>query len=313
MALLGGAIFPVLFIGSAALAGSFKDFFNSYLLSNLTYVSSGNMPVSQAALSLHLDYSLWNTEGFKQFFRPILWLFVSSLILHVTLRCGRPSTSHRIWIGASLVVLAVAVYSAVAPGRPFPHYAFVVVVPAVLLLVVTIAFLSSGIESSSVWANAAFLSVVVAFTVGPQLNVFMSAPISAFQTTPETSLHRLAISAPASEVLKVSQAGGRMAVWGYKPAYFVETGMLQGTMENVSYYQLRNNPLKKYYVQRFLRDLERTKPEVFLDVIGPQTWDEYNNRAIYGHEKYRRIHEYISQHYELVSDVEGVRVYKRKS
>jgi hypothetical protein len=311
-ALLGGLTFPVIFIGSAALVGSFEDFFNSYVVSNLSYVSAGNVPVLQAAVSLYLDYSIWETGGFKQFFRPILWLFAFGLILQVTTRCCRPNRLHRIWIAASCLVFVIGVYSAVAPGRAFPHYVLVVVVPAVLLLVATIAFLRSGIQSSPVWVNVAFFAVVVSLTLGPQLSLFLSAPISGFQTTPENSSHRLAISAPASEVLKISQSGGRMAVWGYKPAYFVETGMLHGTMENVSYYQLRNSPLKKYYIKRFLRDLERTKPEVFLDVIGPQTWDEYKDRAVYGHEKYRRIHEYISQHYEFVSDVDGVRIYKRK-
>lgn len=310
-ALLGGAIFPALFIGSAALVGSFEDFFNSYLISNVSYVASGSVPVSVAAYSLHLDYSLWQTDGFKQFFRPILFIFVCGLLVHATTTVCRPGRMHRLSMAMAVVIFIVSIYSAVAPGRAFPHYALVVLVPAELLLIVLVGFFSSGVQAYPRWGAVALSAVVLLITVMPQIQLFRASPSTLFQTSPENTRHRLAISAPAEEVLKISRAGGYMAVWGYKPAYFVETGMLQGTMENVSYYQLRQTPLKRYYTKRFLRDLERTKPEVFLDVIGPQTWDEFNDRAIYGHERYRRIHEYISQHYELVSDVEGVRVYKR--
>ena len=67
---------------------------------------------------------------------------------------------------------------------------------------------------------------------------------------------------------------------------------------------------RDYFRARYLRDLSRTRPPVFVDAVGVGNF-VYENRAKSAHETFPELRDYIGDNYHLVQDVEGSRVYVR--
>lgn len=312
MALLGYGVTPLVFIGSTFFVGAFSDFFTRYVLANRIYVASGYIPVLLSMLSLHTDYSIWAATSFREYFRPILAFFCGALIAHSLVAIFYPEKRHRVFLAIAFGLWIVAIYSACAPGRPFEHYALVVVVPTTLLLIATLGFVST-VRSALVRRCASLLTVAfLFFALRQDFGYFNGAFPSVYDTPPEGVRSQLSISAVSREILKYSSPGQRMAAWGYKPSFFVETGLLQGTKEYASYFQMRDSPYKRYFLRRYVEDMKRTDPEIFIDVVGEQTWDEFRDRSKHGHEFYNPVGRYVARCYELVADIEGVRIYRKR-
>lgn len=94
--------------------------------------------------------------------------------------------------------------------------------------------------------------------------------------------------------------------------YHVETQMPQGTAENHSERCIYPHPLRQKYYERFLSDLQKNQPKVFVDAVGPNSlW--LNDPATQAHEKFPELKAFISEHYHFVGEVEHTRVYIRNT
>ena len=105
--------------------------------------------------------------------------------------------------------------------------------------------------------------------------------------------------------------GDTLAMWGWEPRLFVETGMVQGTREAASPYQLSAWPLQSFYIDRYRRDLLTRRPAWFVDAVGPGAF-VYEDRAASGHETIAPIREVVARDYELVADLNSKRIYRLK-
>jgi hypothetical protein len=74
--------------------------------------------------------------------------------------------------------------------------------------------------------------------------------------------------------------------------------------------QIEPHPRRDYYRARFLRDLFRARPPVFIDAVGVGNF-VYEDRTEYGHETFPELRDYINQNYYLVRDLNGTRIYLR--
>jgi len=92
--------------------------------------------------------------------------------------------------------------------------------------------------------------------------------------------------------------------------FWVETGLLQATRDGQTSRQIELHPRRGYYRTRFLQDLVRARPPVFVDAVGPGNF-VYEDRAQDGQETFPELRDYIAGNYHLVRDVEGSRVYVR--
>jgi hypothetical protein len=94
------------------------------------------------------------------------------------------------------------------------------------------------------------------------------------------------------------------------PIFWAETGLIQATRDGNDARQIEPHAEREYYRARFLRDMVRSRPPVFVDAVGPGNF-AYEDRARDGHETFPELRDYLAHDYHFVRDVEGSRVYVR--
>ena len=108
----------------------------------------------------------------------------------------------------------------------------------------------------------------------------------------------------AREIFKYAEPGERIAVWGFA-YYYEETGMAQGTREAHTERQMTPGAQQPYYLDRWMRDLERIRPPILLESFPKQHLDQ---QLIY----YPEVKELVDATYRQTADIDGVKVYVRK-
>lgn len=102
-----------------------------------------------------------------------------------------------------------------------------------------------------------------------------------------------------------------MAVWGWRPHYYVEASLPQATREAHTQHQLETGLMQEYYRNRYLRDFRRSRPRWFVDTVGEQDFC-YKNPVTHGHEIFPKLDVMIIADYRLVAEIDGNRIYCRK-
>jgi len=91
---------------------------------------------------------------------------------------------------------------------------------------------------------------------------------------------------------------------------WVETRMIQATRDGQTSRQLESHPRREYYRARFIEDLRRAAPPVFVDAVGPGSF-VYEDRAESGYETFPALRDYIDNNYHLLREINGARIYLR--
>jgi hypothetical protein len=323
----GAATVPAIILGMVMACGLWSDFIYSYILDNIRFGSGQLTPRTFINLdSIHFAGGrefTWTEAprmlielggsifGFNEFF---LWLVVVGA-------CGLLlfpwfTRWHRRCAMLSAAMLFFAALAAMAPGRAFIHYLQLAIFPAGLF---------GGLIAGAVLQNVpreGFITgvsvrvlravVIVAFlscALGPQIwwRVHEPQPFIGQFTATQGALAQSEVS---REILRRASPGERLAIWGWMPMFWVETGLLQATRDGNSQRQSDPYRYRDYFRARYLRDLSRTRPPVFIDAVGVGNL-YYENRAKIAHETFPELRDYIADNYHLVQDVGGTRVYVR--
>ncbi len=206
------------------------------------------------------------------------------------------------------LVVALALAVIVLPHRPYLHYSQFAVLPLSLLL---------GAGLGSVWNRIARPSTRIAVLCGallasclPALVEAASAPVrfsgylQAYQRLPQGRI--------SQELLKFASPGEALAVWGWANQCYAESGFRQGTREANTTCQMQSSPYRSYFRERYLADLARNQPKLFMDAVAQGGFVYSDPR--YRHEVlFPELGRYIAAHYTLKSDLGGVRIYVRNS
>jgi hypothetical protein len=164
---------------------------------------------------------------------------------------------------------------------------------------------SAGDEGRFAWP------VFVAFfalTLVPQI---YQRTITSPEYIGEFERNRSTRSAAAAFILREAKPTDTLAMWGWEPNLYVETGLAQATREAHSAFEIATTPLQSFYVNRYLGDMNRRKPEWFVDAVGTGGF-MYTDRALYGHEMHPGLQRLVASDYEFVGEFENERVYHRK-
>ena len=121
---------------------------------------------------------------------------------------------------------------------------------------------------------------------------------------------------PRSELADVirylKQPGDTLAVWGWAPAFHIETGLPQATRESHTERQIEQREQRdSYYRPRYMAELAVDRPAFFVDAVGPGAWN-YFWRGDAGHELFPALGEFVAEEYVLVADFNRERLYLRK-
>jgi hypothetical protein len=227
-------------------------------------------------------------------------------------------------------ILIASLYAVYRPARAFPHYLVFLIFPLAFVGVRIFARLlrvakppapSAGSNKpgrgkavtprpNPAAVRPAIVFVLLALAVpcfirskslklAFQSEAWMTAP-SAF---PECAACQL--------VNHFAKPGDPVTVWGWAAEFHVLTGTIPATRDPGMYLQMRPGPLRDYYRSRFLEDLRRDPPKLFVDAVAPGQF-YYQNRSTDGYETFPDLRTYVTSNFNLEGDVGGVRVFARK-
>lgn len=196
------------------------------------------------------------------------------------------------WLGIGL--LAMSFVAILRTGSGYTHYLLFLVLPFSLLLT---SLTGPDISPAKTRMRLIFPPLLgVALAVGVfwrqhgVLNSFVSGP----------GLNRgLPFTATGMEAARFLNKGEYMVVWGWNCQYYVECQAPQGVAENHSIRSAFKHPMQEIYRERYLRDLERTRPAVFIDAVGPNSlW--LQDTLTQSYRSFPELADYVDKNYTLI-------------
>ena len=314
---VGAAAVPFLVLGVVTIYGALGDFWKSYVLAASYYVKE---PVvfRQPWRTLFLAYSDATPYlvGTLAALGSLLWACLA----------GRARLPGRLF-WPLIVMLADGVLTAgclMVSGKPFWHYLILFVPPLGLIsgLVFFVGKTQLAVPGESSVKSVPQGRAQAASQPGPLRTPFaftlwllvFSAGVAAIQFQRVPSFLRMTRyyskthtrkSVLADFVSRVSQRGDSMSVWGWVPAYYVETGLSPATRDAVSHYLMSPGPYQSYFRNRYLEDLEQSRPVAFVDAVARGAFLGPSGKAE-KHEGFPELARYIDENYSLWVDIKLV-------
>ena len=297
--LLLAAIAPSLFASVAILAtGQAEHFVQTYVLQNMVYVAEG---MSLTLTISNLAEFTSNTHTFPVFAGVSLMLLLVTGMVYAKRR-QRPNAHYL----AGAIYTLVAIACVLAPRRSFPHYLLLAILPLTFWCGAAIAQLWTGSKNRRTF-GVAMLGLSCLFSLGLRF----SQPVpDTIERLPESwrRPHTL-----AGTILRAyTQPGDYLGVWGWRTDVYVDAGLIQATRDPHSVWSIVNTPNRDYHRARYLSDLKRHQPAVFIDSVGPNAF-VYHIRAEHGHETFPELATYIRENYTLLGDLGKERIYLHRN
>jgi hypothetical protein len=321
---LGSISFSLLVVIFILLFDLKEAFWNSYISTNLLFYASTSAGSSvemnwAQKISLFLQMIVQNEETRILFSTALISLFSGMpFLMGVSYNSGKnikKSNTVPFFLYAFTFWIASA-YAVSKPGNYFIHYLLFMFIPSGFALGVFLGE-TEKIFRYSVFKNRkprfSILTIIISviiFCSSTQLSSVLNGENSYLVQRKQYAQNY--ISPVIKTILKYSSAGQSMAVWGWEADLYIDSGLIQATRDGVTYWQLTNNPLQKYYINRYLNDLSKSNPTLFIDAIN-QNGFHFTNRATQAHEMFPEINFFIQENYNLVEEVNGVRIYLRKN
>lgn len=304
-----------------AAAGGLYDFWASYIGFAQNYVtggwgevaSYGILPPKLHALARILHGNLLGASLAAT--AIITTLAVAALPLRKMI--GRPA---RLWIflrqpeemrvAIVFFILGVSLWSVIAPARPFLHYAFLLLWPAMLLAGLAWSLQCARSRRAGVgrWplhgiAGAASVLIIGGLAVRePRLD--FDPDVMAVESV--FSAGRLLGRSDPSRAL----------VWGWMPEWFVWSGWIPATRDITSYNAIVSTPARSYYRDRLIADLKSSPPDYIIDGVARGSF-AFTDPEKDGIASFPELAAFVSADYVLLSrassDTSCPRVFARKA
>lgn len=280
----------------AGVTGQLSHLYRDYLVQNLSYI---DQPWTMSfALRQLLRYSL-ETGNLPAFGAVTLGgVFLAGVLT----KCG----TKKAFLAAGLFC-CIAALCVVTPKRPSLHYTLLLIVPLGIW---------AGIAIGELWSfetrpdRPRWRSLGVAF-----IALCLIFGTRVMHGSPDMMGHfsdhwRHPRSAAGNIARTLTTRDDRIAVWGWMDRIYVETGLPQATRESETFEQLAPSRQQQHYRARYVSDLVRTRPAIFVDATGPGA-PYFSDRAAYGHEIVPALTEFLKANYCLLTDLGNARIYVR--
>jgi hypothetical protein len=305
----GGLTVPSVVLLWIAWSGIWGDFYESYVLDNLRY--AGARWFSWAETPARFWELCGREPGGKLF---LIWAMVFACL--ALLAFPFLSRTQRRCTVFALGLAASSACAAMAPGRMFQHYLQFIFFPAGLLAGIAGGSILDAARGMSVsrpgsgrLAQGAVIGAFLVFGLAPQVawRARVAQPSLGRFIGTRGALERTAV---AGEVLRHARPGESLAVWGWCPRIWVQTGLLQATRDGNTSRQIELSASRTRYRERYLSDLMKSSPPVLVDAVGEGNF-AFEDRFSSGHETFGELNDYIRANYRQVGDMDGARVYVR--
>lgn len=218
----------------------------------------------------------------------------------------------------STMLVLIAFYTVLTPKRDWAHYLLYLPIFMGIFAAILLSTASRLLADTKHHQGGRFI-LLIAF------GIFCIIPLGVYRIgkpNPWIGTAKLwhPINSQAySEVGKAiveafAGASGRLCIWGYNPDYHTETKYLQSTRLNISTAQFnpRNRTLEQFFRETYLEDLQKNSPLVFVDATAPDQFPSMNNPEKYRHEVIPALKDFIADNYDMLQEVNGVRIFRLK-
>jgi len=203
----------------------------------------------------------------------------------------------------------------VISGHLFFHYLLYLITPAGFLLGVLLGEIHR--RADGVYINQKRLKRVAATLVVSGILFFCIGTLYKRISSDNPYLniaHELRnnyIDPAAKVILKHAHPGDLLAVWGWAPELYVDTGLTPATRAANCYWQGYPLDNQSFILETYMNDLKKSKPRLFVDAVAPNRFFRYSDRAKTGYETKKPLKDFVLMNYKLVDEVNGVRIFQR--
>jgi hypothetical protein len=296
----------------------FNDFWSDLTLL-FYYVSHGLDKVHRATkLSDYTKFifTQYDSTSFFMFVRIMLFVSTPVLVFFRRYKTALEKRSETFpFLFYSLFVLLVSLYAVLKPGTNFDHYLIFLIVPCGFSIGVCMGELQSIIAHSKpnnkqsifIFVLSLFLLIyIVGGGYAQALSYIENQYSISYQSKQILSNYRSPVE---KAILKYVSPGESMAVWGWAAELYVDTNTIMGVRYAMTQWEIVPHPQQKYFMQRYIDDIVKSQPAVFVDAVSPKMF-YYHDRQTEGHEAFPELARVVAQNYKLVDEVDGVRIYK---
>ena len=294
MLIAGGITFPLITFIWAWANNVLFDLVDFYLLGNVIYAGGNNNPPIPVQFFKILNLS----SDFKAFTLVLLVPIFAALVKMVF--DIRKSGNYTVPI-TLLILLLSSIYAVTKSGNDFIHYLNFCIIPWTLLA-------AYGLDKVSKWVLVFPAFLLLWFSVNDAIPYLQERKLNNFISVNATELAQNTV---VKELKKYTRSQDYMVVWGWQCVYYVEAQLAQGTAENHSERSIFKHNMLEKYRSRYFSDIQRTKPAVFLDAVGKNSfWVQ--DKKTQGFENYPILAQYINLNYKFLGTFDGTRLYIRK-
>lgn len=298
--LLGGISFPAIALIWILFHGVYQDFIDFYILGNAVYAGGSGL----ADIPTQFGKLVLLSPDFMALLGVVALVTILGLFGEKRVLVKPPATPG---ISVSVLILGyglVAVYAATKSGNLFVHYLNFCIYPLGLAAALGI----SKIKDNKRLALVGPLLLLGWFGIHDAWSFYKSRHLNAFVSVEVRAL-------PKSPVVRAMrpyvQPNDKMVVWGWQCRYYVEAQLAQGTAENHSERSIYQHPLREEYRARYLRDMQRNRPAIFIDAVGKNSvWVQ--DAATQGYQSFPELAAYIDKNYRYLGKIDDTRLFVRK-
>lgn len=284
--------------------GLLDDFFLYYIIGNAQFKvhfsdASHRSPWLFLARFPMIIYQ--TTTELNYWFVPFVVLGFVFIIKHFSkIALAKIAQSNHYFWTMMVVFFLMVIAVIIRTGSFYPHHFLYFIIPCCLL---TGLFLQQ-LSFPSIWKWGVLLTQFVFLGIGIK-RLVNHDPLNAYTTAYSRQNELGAVS---KTILKYGKSGDYLVVWGWSCEYHVETQMPQAVNENHSVRSAMKHPLQSVYYQRYLRDLQRTKPKVFVDAMTNKTIWMHDPKK-YGHQNYPELAKFVADNYLFKAEIDSVKIY----
>jgi hypothetical protein len=302
--LVAGALLPAaLFAAQVTLVADWADVVIPFYRYNLIYSGQETLSPGQVLLA---DLRYFATEDSLMH----LWLGGSLVwMLLMVRRRQSPARATRLLVPIALAACGLSIWITLYPGRPYIHYWQFTVLPITLLTGALSGSLLTAPAAPWSQARCRLVALCALILVGLLLgqrawntNRLMRT-VEYRQLFPSTAL--------AARITAHTRPGEAIAIWGWSSHVYVETGLRQATRAGVVTRLIDPSPYKQFYRDRYLADLQKNRPEWFLDSVGPNS-TQYVSREFEHERQFPELAAVVRRDYVLAEQIDDARLYRRR-
>jgi hypothetical protein len=299
---LGLSLLPtIILIVLVARGGALEEMWRSYFVANLYYAG----PFDALGFVSRLLHAEWD-------WRVAPW----SLVLLATWGAGLATRGNWIrrfeWLGFGSLAWAVFLISWCVCCRPeesFEHYQFLLLPGMVLLTAGTLGALQGDTPA---WAavSRCFFGGVAAYLVLNLIPAVSSMREMMTEPYPPAADAKLVLS----RIEEVAPGSQGIAIWGWFPSLYVESGKPPATRHAIPHFLYGKNPSRDYLRSTYMADLLAERPQVFVDAH-IRRLDRYFARDPIS--KFPALYDYVRANFTRACSVDTssgpVEIYVRKN